>query len=296
MNNQNNPVDYAKDVEFMEYINKYHIHDQSYTYKDLKLTCEQDYDYAVIIDNVFVQDFFDKSKTIVFRCEPNLLRQRFPEYVQKIHYNDFFKTYDGMGIWEGLGNGLGVNDSVFYNYKFDKTKVLSSICSNLNWHDLHQKRLDFLYKLDTLPYFDHYGYEYACVPNVNFKNLKSHVQTNIADKWEAMAPYKYNFNADNVREPNSFSERITQALLMECLLFYDGGTTVEDIIDGRAFIRVNLDDQEHALHVVKTSIENNEYEKRIDIIRQEKLKVLDKLSLMELTYNAIHGIKNFFEV
>jgi hypothetical protein len=111
-----------------------------------------------------------------------------------------------------------------------------------------------------------------------------------------MAYYKYHFNADNVREQNSFSERITKSLAMECLLFYDGCTNLESFIDPRAFIRVNLDDQEQALHIIKNAIENDEYSKRIDIIKQEKKKVLDNLNIMELTYKGIHGIKSYWEV
>jgi hypothetical protein len=188
-----------------------------------------------------------------------------------------------------------MNDALLRNYKFNKTKVLSSIISNLNWHDMHRKRLEFLYKLDTLPYFDHFGYEYGCVPTINFNDLQSHISSPTT-KWDGMSPYKYHFNADNVREANSFSERITQSLLAECLLFYDGGTDVEQYIDSRAFIRVNLDDPEHALHIIKNSIENDEYSRRYDFIKQEKTKVLDHLNLMQCTYNAIHGIKNYWEV
>jgi hypothetical protein len=279
----------------MEYINEFHIHDKSYTYRDIQLTCEEDYDFAVAIDHVYHKPCFDKSKTIVFRCEPNLLRQNFPQYINTVHYEQFFKVYDMLGIWECIGNGLGVNDSLLYNYKFEKTKTLSSIISNLNWHDMHRKRLDFLYKLNTLPYFDHYGQTYACVPNVNFDNLTSH-KGSLENKWDGMAYYKYHFNADNVREQNSFSERITQSLAMECLLFYDGCTNLESFIDPRAFIRVNLDDQEQALHIIKNAIENDEYSKRIDIIKQEKKKVLDNLNIMELTYKGIHGIKSYWEV
>lgn len=289
------PDDYKLDKNTMEFINKYHIPNQDYIYKDLVLTCEEDCDYAVILDHCFYKDFFDKSKTILFRCEPNLLRKNFPQYINNINIYSYMKTYEMWGLFEGLENALGINDALLGGYKFNKTKVLSSIISNLNWTEMHRKRLEFLYRLDTLPYHDHYGYEYACVPTVKFDNIQSH-RGSIDTKWDGMGAYKYHFNADNVKEPDSFSERITQSLLAECLLFYDGCVNLEHYIDERAFIKVDIGDPDRAMHIIQQSIENDEYSRRYEFIKQEKQKVLDNLNLMECTYRAIHGIKNYWEV
>ncbi len=289
------PEDYKLDKDTMEFINKYHIPNHDYIYKDLVLTCKQDYDYAVVLDHVFYKEFFDKSKTILFRCEPNQLRRNFPQYYNGVNIYSYMKTYEMWGLFEGLNNALGVNDSKLSNYAFNKNKILSSIISNLNWTAMHKQRLKFLENLDTLPYHEHYGYEYACVPTVKFNHLKTH-KGSISTKWEGMESYKYHFNADNVKEANSFSERVTQSLLAECLLFYDGCTNLENYIDERAFIQVDIQDFDKAMYIIKTSVANDEYSKRYEFIKKEKEKVLSDLNLMECTYRAIHGIKNYWEV
>ncbi len=106
---------------------------------------------------------------------------------------------------------------------------------------------------------------------------------------------KSQFNAENSNEYNYFSEKIIDALLCECLVFYAGCLNLEDYIDKDAFIRLDLNNPEQSLEIVKTSIENHEWEKRIDLIRQEKKKVLEELNILNIVYNTVHGFKNYFE-
>ncbi|MGE5397516.1 MAG: hypothetical protein ACM3MK_08290, partial [Chitinophagales bacterium] len=105
----------------------------------------------------------------------------------------------------------------------------------------------------------------------------------------------YHFNAENSYEYNYFSEKFLDAFLCECLVFYDGCLNLEDYIDKDAFIRLDLKNPEQSLEIVRTSIENHEWEKRIDLIRQEKKKVLEELNILNVVYNTVHGYKNYFE-
>ena len=61
-----------------------------------------------------------------------------------------------------------------------------------------------------------------------------------------------------------------------CLCFYWGCPNLESYIDSRAFIRLNLDDFESSYRIIVDAIENDEWSKRIDIIRAEQEKNMYK--------------------
>lgn len=292
MNRSSNPNDaqsLADDREWMESLNQLYTMDHDYTWKDIQLTCNEDYDYAVIIDSLFTQNYFDPAKTILFRMEPKSLRELFENYQQSIRPETFLKVYDFNILWSWVG---------FFDYKefftesFEKSRVLSSIISANHSTPGHIDRLRFLLYLDKLAYFDHYGDERG---EIGFFNDLKAYRGKIATKKAGLLPYKYHFNAENAYEYNYFSEKFIDALLCECLVFYSGCLNLEDYIDKDAFIRLDLKNPEQSLEIVRTSIENNEWEKRIDLIRQEKKRVLEELNILNIVYNTVHGFKNYFE-
>jgi hypothetical protein len=91
----------------------------------------------------------------------------------------------------------------------------------------------------------------------------------------AMLPYKYFVGVENNREWNFITEKMWEPLLCECLCFYYGCTNVADIIDPGAFIALDLEDFERSFHIMKEAIQNHEWEKRIEVIRKEKQRVLE---------------------
>ena len=90
-----------------------------------------------------------------------------------------------------------------------------------------------------------------------------------------MAPYRYFFAAENNSEHNFITEKLWEPLLTETLCFYWGCPNAADWVDPRAFIPVDLDDFEQAFETMRGAILANEWEKRLDVIRREKHKVLD---------------------
>jgi len=289
MNRSPNQMDnYAEDKGYMESINNLYTFDKSYTWKDIQLTCEQDYDYAAIIDCVFTQNYFDPSKTILFRCEPKLLRDIFPDYNRIIDPSKFLKVFDMNCLW----GWLGLDYVSMHNNDFTKNKVLSSIISSNYGTEMHMKRLNFLPTLDRLPYFDHFGDDRGGTGV--FNSLKSH-KGKIESKIIGLKDYKYHYNSENSREIGYFSEKFIDALISECLIFYDGCVNMDDYFDPRCFIRIDLDDYEKSLHIIQSAIANDEWEKRIDIIKKEKFRILEKLNILDLVWHSVHGKKLYFE-
>ncbi len=188
MNRSPNPNDaqsLAEDKVWMESLNNLYTKDHDYTWKDIQLTCNEDYEYAVVIDSVFMQNYFDPTKTILFRMEPKSLRELFGNYQQSIRPETFLKVYDFNILWSWIGF---FDYNQFLTESFEKTKILSSIISANHSTYGHIDRLRFLLYLDKLAYFDHYGDERG-IPGF-FNALKSY-RGKIETKKAGLIPYKY---------------------------------------------------------------------------------------------------------
>jgi hypothetical protein len=108
--------------------------------------------------------------------------------------------------------------------------------------------------------------------NHNFKRCRPLKDDNYKD--EGIMPYKYYFMPENNSEYNYITEKLWEPILCETLCFYWGCPNVSEYIDPRAYIQLDLDDFPNSFNTIKTAILNNEWERRVDIIRREKQKVL----------------------
>lgn len=103
--------------------------------------------------------------------------------------------------------------------------------------------------------------------------------------------------AENYALPNYFTEKIIDAILSECLIFYWGCPNITSFLDPRSYIVVDLKQSEGHLgsameksyELIQTSIKNNEWEKRIEYIRKEKKKILNNYSF----FPRIDSLINF---
>ena len=62
-------------------------------------------------------------------------------------------------------------------------------------------------------------------------------------------------------------------------MFYWGCPNVRDFIDDHAYVQLSLVDFDKDLEIIKRAIQENWWEKRIDIIRKEKHRILNELQL-----------------
>jgi hypothetical protein len=87
---------------------------------------------------------------------------------------------------------------------------------------------------------------------------------------------------ENNAESNFVTEKLWEPLLCECLCFYWGCPNVQDILDSKAYILLDMNDFEASYQLIQNSIVNNEWEKRIDSIRKEKQTILEKYTLFPI--------------
>jgi len=265
---------WSDDWGLRDYFNSFSLN-LDYTWKDMFLVKDEIYDY-IIIFNHSNDENFDKSKAILFQCEPISTRRwwKYPDLDKyyRVHDTDHFFNF--------------VTPHVFTPYnkiikdKLNKDKLFCGIVSDyesLEGHRLRKRFInDYLSKID---YYDHYG-KGSWQNLTNFKGL-------CLNKYECLSKYKYHFNVENSFEKNYFTEKLIDAILAECLCFYDGCTNIEEFIDPSAYIKIDIKNPEKTISIIKECIKNNEYEHRVSHIKQAKHKLLTKYNPLNIIYNTI---------
>jgi GR25 family glycosyltransferase involved in LPS biosynthesis len=243
-----------------------------FRWRNIEITWDTDnIDYYVIINRTN-ETGYDKSKTIVFQMEPWVCDESKDWGVKT--WGDWSIPRGFMKVFSHQDN---LNNVQWQIPKIDgivipekKTDKIISILSKKNFDDGHIKRIEFIRRLEEYGFdgVDVYGAE-------NFHNFHNYIGTT-ADKSE-MARYKYCFSCENNCEKNYATEKIWEPILCECLCFYWGCPNLEEHIDGGAFVRLDLNDFEGSMALVKRAIEEDWWGAQIDIIRKEKRKILEEI-------------------
>ena len=257
-------------------------------------------DYYVIINAPPRDAYFDPLKTIVFQMEP---------WVNDPTKNWGVKTWgqwaepDPSKFLAVRGRKTAHHNNAFWQleltYKelldidLDRIKqhTISSICSSKYYDEGHITRIDLLkyieQKNDPNVQIDIYNAD----NKHNFTNYKGPVSPYV-DKSKGMLSYKYYFMMENNYEEQFITEKIWEPILCESLVFYYGCPNVTDYIDARAFVLLDPNDFEKSYQIIKQAIEEDWWSQRIDVIRQEKRKILNELSFFPTIDNIIMRCNN----
>ena len=270
-------TNWCDDIQIREEFNKSSIH-ANYKWDQIELVLGDTYDYFVILNRPRYNTF-DPKKTIIFQCETKSTRDSWgywgnpdKKHFFFVHsteeYNNFDKWYLNMNYQQLLKSPT-------------KDKVLSGILSSNYFLPGHQQRLNFAFNhLSKLDYYHQCGRGFGDNQGTFFKG-------ELKNKEDGLLSYKYTFNAENNREMNYFTEKFIDGLLCETLLFYDGCPNVDKFFDPYCYIKVDMTKPEEALNIIKSSIENNEWEKRIDCIREQKRKLMNELNPLNVIQDII---------
>ena len=255
-------------------------------WNSIQLTSEDtDIDYYVIINKPRAGDVFIPEKTIIFHMEPwcgdtwqtwgvktwgEWARPDPTKFLQVRSHDRFLNT----GFWQinktytQLKEEPILKDSAFGN-------SISSICSSKYFDPGHIKRIDFMkfieQKDDPLVQLHIYNDD-------NKHAFTSYVGTArpSIDKEKGILPYKYYFMCENNVEKNFITEKLWEPILCESLCFYWGCPNVSEYINPLAYVQLDMNDFEGSFEIVRSAIRDNLWEKRLDILREEKQKVLEK--------------------
>ena len=253
------------------------------TWNKLKLVHTETADYYAIINKPLSESsYYVPERTVVFHMEPKCTdtgqtwgtktwgEWAEPDETKFLQVRTHAK-FCNNAVWE-----LDETYEELCNLKPEKTQenAISSICSSKYFDPGHIKRVDFLKFLEDKGDLSVHIFGYD--NKLGFKTYRGPGDPKI----EKIAPYKYYFMCENNAEINYITEKLWDSLLCETLCFYWGCPNVEDIIDPRAYVKLNMDDFEEAYKVIKQAIQENWYEQRLPFIRKEKERVLNYFSFM----------------
>lgn len=252
----------------------------NHIWNNIKITYDDnDIDYYVIINRVINNEYYDPMKTILFQMEPycyNPLQNYGVKTWGKwanIQKNDFMDVRTHKYTYNNCESLLNETYYEISTMKINKTKnYISSICSEKYFDPGHIKRIDFLKYIEK-NYSDFTIDIYGRCSKHNFKNYYGELSRK--EKSKGLMPYKYYFMCENNSERNYITEKFWEALLCECFIFYYGAANVSEYINPRAYIQLNLNDFSKSYKIMKQAINDNLWEKNIDIIREEKYKILN---------------------
>ena len=262
---------------------------------DLDFTNQKYADYYLVINNALHSPFsyYNPKRTLLYYAEPAASVKRWGPWSKPDERNEFFhvsRLPHGriFTVWY-----LSRSYHWLKENSIQKAKVLSTITSDQNIFPLHKERLKFVKILDEQISIDIYGRSNRS--NSQLKTFSQYRGALLPDlcKDDGLFPYKYHVASENSIEDNYFTEKLTDAILAECLCFYHGTETAGNWIDNRAFIHIDIAKPIEAIKLIKQAIENNEWEKRIQIIRKEKQKILDEMNLLADIERVIKSKDNF---
>jgi GR25 family glycosyltransferase involved in LPS biosynthesis len=252
-------------------------------WKNIEMTHTDDnVDFYVIINSPPANEYFDSARTIVFQMEPWVEDSSRPWGVKS--WGKWAQP-DPAKFLTVRGRRSPVHNNAFWQLEltypqlmettFEKSEVISSICSSKYFDEGHIARIDLLKYFETK---DGFKVDIYNADNKHgFKNYKGPVSPYV-DKSNGMARYKYYFMIENNYEKDFITEKIWEPILCESLVFYHGCPNVSDYIDSRAFVQIDVTDFEKTYQIIKTAIEEDWWSQRIDVIRAEKKKILEELS------------------
>jgi hypothetical protein len=254
----------------------------NYTWNNIQIVWEEPCDYYVVINKPYGNFSPPIEKCIIFHQEPYMTEENWGKWAspENSFYLGSHKLTYNNNEWH-----IGKSYNELLKLKIDKTYTseISTILSD-KYTDIGQiHRIDFAKFLErkNIPIHVYGGNKF------NWKDYKGELPYHQKD--DGLLPYKYTFNAENNSIDNYYTEKIIDAILSECLIFYWGCPNINNFIDERAYIKLNMDNFEESLEIINKAINEDWWSDRIEYIRNTKTKILNELQFFPRIEKIIQG-------
>lgn len=152
----------------------------------------------------------------------------------------------------------------------EKTKTLSLITS---------KRDDMRYRF-ALVAKKHFGDEIDLFGN----GIKP-----VADKWDALAPYKYSVIMENGRYDDYFTEKLSDCFLAFTYPFYHGCQNLQYYFPIPSMTMIDIGDFENSFRRIEDVIKQGRYETRQRYLTKSRDLILNRYNLFPMLVNYIES-------
>jgi hypothetical protein len=157
-----------------------------------------------------------------------------------------------------------------------KTKQISTVCSTKQQkHTAHQLRFHFTRRLkQVIPEMEIFG---------------RGVQP-IDDKAEALNPYRFHLAIENHFAPHHWTEKLADSFLGFCLPIYAGCPNAADYFPQESFVTIDPRDFDDSLSIIRHTLENDQYKRRLPAIREARRLVLEKHNVFAVLSKTIEHL------
>ena len=255
---------------------------------------ENDIDYYLAINSPRlhsgVMQKHDPARTLVWIVEHNDAAWRRDNGYDEFYNNpSYLKTIDHRDRINWGQFHIHATYSDLISKQIPKTMDLSTVTSSIALYPLQKKRIGFLKFLENkdLSFSNNGLHHYGHANKDDFKYYKGPLPPQNKDA--GLSPYKYHIAFESNQETNYITEKLFDAILCECLVFYCGCPNLADWIDPKAVIQLDPDNYELSYQRIKKAVENNEWGKRLPFIKKEKEKILNR-------YNVFPAVKEILEL
>jgi hypothetical protein len=253
-------------------------------WKDLKFVASTENigaDWLIVYDNEggVGETRVPKERRVIFLSEPPEIKNYYSWFV-----NQFGIVVSPMrpnkfkGVWIQRQGALPWHLKSSYdelqtaNYE-TKTADISVVCSSARKIDGHRRRFEFVSKLKEI--FQDRLHWYG-------RGVRD-----IANKTDAIAPYRYSIAIENNYIEHFFTEKISDVYLGYAFPFYAGGPNLDRYFDPKSFEYVDLDDPLGAAKRIEQALETGLFEDRLPLIREARRKVLDEYNVFNEAWKIV---------
>jgi len=278
-----------EESDLIEYYNRCYYGEQ----KSFEIVDNDKYDFLILINRPIhdMSQKASKQRTIIFQNEPLKKRQLWKK-------TDIAFINPNPRLYKKVFATKNYHNLVLPVYKFnnivkESNKVISFI-SHKRSLPLQKIRNNFYRKrIVSNPdiFIDHPAVKEDYISkftDCDYSYKGNRVQQFFDDRYQGYLPHKYVMQSESLDEPNYFTEKIIEPIMCECLTFYSGCSNLDKFIDSRCFIRVDFKKLDKTIDIIKQSIENDEWSKRIKYIRREKDRIHKEMSFLRIAENLIN--------
>jgi len=255
---------------------------------------EKEYDWLVVYNDLPRDSKYDtrlscpSSNTLLITTEPSTIKAYGSHFLAQFghvltsqpewalaHKNRIF-SQPALHWFYGWGRDKLLHyDTIYSNTPLEKTKIISTVCSNKRQrHTLHNRRFKFTQDLKRrIPELDIYG----------------HGVKPMNDKAETLDAYRYHIAIENFIGDHHWTEKLSDSFLGATLPFYCGAPNAADYFPKESFIPIDISDVDRASEIILKAIRDGEYEKRLPYILEARRRVLEEYNIFAVLSREIES-------
>lgn len=142
----------------------------------------------------------------------------------------------------------------------EKDRVISWVTSNKRIFRGHRNRIKFLNHIRGQIDFDLFGRGF----------------TEVADKWDVMAPYKYSLAIENFSNDYYWSEKLSDAFLSWCMPIYYGCRGIFSYFPAESMVVIEDLSDPISVEIIRDAVKSDKWRRNLDAIYTARRLVLNK--------------------